>query len=328
MISFVYITSTIISLAVLIYVLSRSRYQNTYFMLMQLVTLLSNLGYVAFARATVIEEALLAIKIYYVGGCFLNLFVFFICCDICQIKLAKWIRYVTAGMAIFAYFMVWTIGYSDIYYKSATLYFFEGVVRVQKEYGPMHNVYSLVIYGLAVANIGVLLYALARKKNVSRNAVITLGAIEVGSMIIYVAQRAANIPFDLMPVVYIVIVIMCAALIDRQAYFDVTVNKMREMSEEGVAYVFFDRKLKLMAYDDGALDILGSLRENNIGEKISVMNGDFEHQVVAWITESVKDKKFSEAMEKSNRGKTYEFEVNPLKDDVGYYVLMKQKAVE
>ncbi len=325
MISLVYTISSLISLAVLVYIISGRRYQNTYFLLMQLVTFLSNLGYVAFSRSTVIEEALLATKIYYVGGCFLNLFCLFICCDVCQIKLNRWIKLALSGLSIFTYFLVWTIGYSPIYYKSATLYYYEGIVRLQKEYGPMHSVYNVLLYGLTVINIGILIYAFINKKEVSRNSVITLGLVQLGSMVVYVAQRAVGIPMDLMPVVYIVVVIICAMLIDRQAFFDVTVNKMRQMAEEGVAYVFFDRKMRLMAYDERAVEIFPSLRENNTGERISVMNGDFEHQMMAWITTTARDKTFDEVWKKIHRGNDYTLDVKPLSDEAGYYVSMQVK---
>ena len=65
----------------------RSRYQSASFV----IVILATLGYIAMIRSTVLSEALLALKITYLAGCFLPVTFLFVIAETCAVKIPKWL---------------------------------------------------------------------------------------------------------------------------------------------------------------------------------------------------------------------------------------------
>ena len=111
---------SIINLFILIFAFDNKKI-NYYFMMLMLIMAVSNGGYLALALSVTVEEAILANKIAYLGGCFTSPLMIFLICSICKINISKWYRFSIYVYCFIVYGMVLTIDYNQLYYKSIIL---------------------------------------------------------------------------------------------------------------------------------------------------------------------------------------------------------------
>ena len=90
---------------------------NCLLLLLNLLMLVSNLGYLAKAAATGMSEAILSMKICYVGGCFIPPVLLYTICCVGNIKVKNWIKAASYLFSFIVFAFVLTIGYNDLYYN-------------------------------------------------------------------------------------------------------------------------------------------------------------------------------------------------------------------
>ena len=91
------------------------------------------LGYALYALSENLREAVLANKIVYIGGCFLQLFILFSILTLCRIDVNRWLRIAlyTACAVVFA--SVLSVGYNDLFYRSYRFRVVGGISYFTKE---------------------------------------------------------------------------------------------------------------------------------------------------------------------------------------------------
>ena len=135
--------------------------------IMVLATVISNIGYLCVALSKNLEEALLAMKIVYVGGCFIPVLFFLTVCEISHIYLKKSVKVIAIVVQFLLFMVVCTIGYEQIYYVSTEFKTVNGVAVLTKEYGPLHSLYPITMYGYFLASIVITIIAISKKKTVN-----------------------------------------------------------------------------------------------------------------------------------------------------------------
>ena len=102
-----YAIAALLSLISLIIVLINfeNRKVNYYIMIAMILQALSNGGYWAIALSATVEEAILANKICYLGGCFIPIVLLFFGCDICHFKMPGWAGKFMYGYSFFVYLL-------------------------------------------------------------------------------------------------------------------------------------------------------------------------------------------------------------------------------
>ena len=128
-----------------------------------------NLSAVFVSSSQTIEEALVGLKLTYIGGCFILLAAMFLIFNICGVKINPWIRAALVLISSIVFCSSLTIGYSDIFYKTTpTLAFTSDNVAyiADKQYGFMHTIFYIVVICYYLASIAVLIYCFLKKKQV------------------------------------------------------------------------------------------------------------------------------------------------------------------
>lgn len=146
MIAYYLITAvlTFINLMIFIFSFDKKRI-SAYFTFMALLMVLANGGYLALALSTNLQEAVLANKIIYLGGCFVPPILLISICVICNYKVADWLRIVIYTYSFLVYAMVLTIGHNHLYYSEIFLDKFGNSTVLGHEYGIGHNCLWLYI---------------------------------------------------------------------------------------------------------------------------------------------------------------------------------------
>ena len=99
------------------------RYRKHYdvqFTLVYILVPIVMLGYLSLALSHNLEEAILANKIVYLGGCFTLTIITLYIMSMCRVKISQTMLVLVNILNLIFYLGVLSIGYSDIFYKSAT----------------------------------------------------------------------------------------------------------------------------------------------------------------------------------------------------------------
>ena len=185
----------------------RKRQNEPWLFVLFLCVCVATLGYFLLSLSKTVEFALWANKITYLGQVFVPLCMFMIISKLCGFTYKKWVTGVLIGLAILMYALVFTTGWLDWYYKSATLEFENGAAHLVKEYGVMHptNLVYVVAYGVAM--LVVCIISLVRKKDASQKLAGFMLAIVLGNIAMWLIEKITNWNFELLSVSYLMSVL-------------------------------------------------------------------------------------------------------------------------
>ena len=230
------------------------------FTLIILLMALSNGGYLALALSGNLGEAVLAVKIGYISGCFVPPIFLFAICAICNYNLRGWLQNLLIVYSFIVYAMVLTIGYSDIYYSEISLGSLGGVTTLEHEYGPGHNLFYTILYGYILVEIVLLLYCLKKKRSVSRKNLYAMILMEMMNIALYLCSRAIHPGFEIMPILYVVDGWIALYLYRRTMLYNVEDSAVSAIGKQEVnAYILFDNRLNFIGANHLAAAIFPAL---------------------------------------------------------------------
>ncbi len=242
----------------------------TNFLFMFLMIITANCGYYALVISKVTEEAVLALKISYAGGCFLAPVFMMIIFEMCNVRMPLIVRFGTWLAAYGIFFLASTIGKSDIYYKSEELIFVDGGAVLLREYGQMHIFFPLFLLSLTVFEISFTIYAILRKKNVSyKNLLILLGA-EVAMVGEYMISKQVDNSYIIFePLFYIIGEVLMLYMIYRLRYYNLkdTLLLSNEL-QKSVGYITLDTRGRFLNASPIARQMLPELEKCRVDSPI------------------------------------------------------------
>lgn len=242
----------------------------TNFLFMFLMVITANCGYYALVISKVTEEAVLALKISYAGGCFLAPVFMMIIFEMCNVRMPLIVRFGAWLAAYGVFFLASTIGKSDIYYKSEELIFVDGGAVLLREYGQMHIFFPLFLLSLTVFEISFTIYAILRKKNVSyKNLLILLGA-EVAMVGEYMISKQVDNSYIIFePLFYIIGEVLMLYMIYRLRYYNLkdTLLLSNEL-QKSVGYITLDTRGRFLNASPIARQMLPELEKCRVDSPI------------------------------------------------------------
>lgn len=201
--SIIYAIAAAVSLALLVGYLVFVRKKDIWFLFLFISVLLVNAGYFSISVSRILEEALLANRISYLGSVFLPLCMFMSVSDVCTIRVPKWITAALMCIGVAVFLLAASPGYSDIYYKEVTLEVIDGTARLVKQYGRFHVVYLIYLisyFGAMIAQVG---FAIVRKKITSHKYASMLVAVVFLNILIWLLEQLVPTGFEVLSVSYI-----------------------------------------------------------------------------------------------------------------------------
>ncbi len=245
-----YVLTTVLSLInliILVYTYENKK-ANYYFMLSMVVMALSNCGYLATALATNLNEAILAYKISYLGGCFIPLITFFLICTICQIRVPSWCRYILYAFSFGVYLLVCTVGYSDLYYRDVSLGKLGDATLLVHTYGVGHHFFYAILYGYLIAEVIILGYHLVKNRKVSKNKLWVLSWMVVLNIASFIIGRMIHKDLEIMPALYVLDGWILLYLQKRNMIFNLEDSVAATLRKQEIyGYIIFDNSLKYMS---------------------------------------------------------------------------------
>ncbi len=305
MIAYYLITTglSIINLFILIFVFDNKKI-NYYFMMLMLIMAVSNGGYLALALSETVEEAILANKIAYLGGCFTSPLMIFLICSICKINISKWYRFCIYVYCFIVYGMILTVDYNQLYYKEYHIERFSDSTILVNSYSFGHTLFYLILYGAIIIQIALLIYCTVKKRCISRKNLGMLIILEIFNVSIFFIGRVINPDFEVMPALYAFDGWILMFINRRARIYDLEENVASVISKhQKNGYVLVDKYMNYLGCNKTAENIFPELINCFVDLKI---NGT---PLLEEILDNIHKR---ESFTFTNSDKHYDVNINPI----------------
>lgn len=258
----------------LLYAFKWHKHFNINITLIFLLTPFIMIGYLTASLSKELNEAYLANKIIYLGGCFLLLLILYAIFALCKIKLPIWLRFIFLAISATVYLSVLSIGYLDIFYKSAEIAFAGDVAYLtNKQYGFMHTIFLIMIVTYFAISVATIIYTYIKNKQVSRKTIILLGILESIAVIGFLTGRLVFKHFEVTPISYIFAQAIFVIIISRIHLYDVSETTVDSMIEKGdIGFISFDFKYNYLGSNETAKMILPEINDLVVDKKVKEIN--------------------------------------------------------
>lgn len=285
--------------------------QNGPYALIFLSAFISCVGFLMMALSSDLSEVLLANKMNYVGAIFLPLFSFFAILQICQVKAPNILRTSLTLLAFVVYGLSATVGYSDIYYSSAKYIVTYGAGNFEATYGPGHTLFNLMLAFYVCANLGVLIYAFLKKKNVSFKCLVAFSLLQVATIISFFLARFLGSDTLVMPAVYVFDQFVMLYICNRIKRYDITQSVVDALEENNTdSYVSVSSNMKFLGSNDIAYSNFPELGDCRVDHTIDSTKG-----IVGFLLEWVRQINSGEAPDSKDyeiAGKHYKITIKQI----------------
>lgn len=271
-----------------------------------------NLAFVLLAQSKTVEEAIVALKFTYIGGCFLIVAVMFLIFSICGVQLKAWQRTLIIIVSIAMYSTSLTIGYTPLFYEGVPeLAYSNGAAYLtNKHYGPMHTVFYVMVCIYYAMIVAVIVYSFFKKKQVPVLILILIVLSVTIAVFGFFGGRILKEAIEPLPLTYnlgLIIYIIMAARLRLYDASDAVTDSLVEKGDTG--FVSFDQKLRYLGSNETAKQMFPVLANSIVDHQLK--DDWAREQVNNWVEEYKSDNsKNTHLVEKE--GRTYLITVNKL----------------
>ena len=162
-----------------------------------------NLGYLLLSVSNSVTFAIIANDIAYLGSVFLAVCMYLIVHRLCGFEIKKYhiITCVVCGVIMFS--MVATSGLLPWYYRSVTIETIDGATVLNKDYGVLHPLYAVYLFGYFTAMIVTIILSVVKKKMGKPKFAGLIAGIVCGNLLVWVFEKFIPWNFELLSVTYI-----------------------------------------------------------------------------------------------------------------------------
>ncbi|MCR5769353.1 MAG: HD domain-containing protein [Lachnospiraceae bacterium] len=248
---------------------------------------IAEVGYFMLTMSTNLEEALLATKITYLGGCFVQPMVTLSILRTCKIDLRKSLLVLFYGSTMILCAFAQTIGFSDVFYKSATFRIDDdGGVLLTKNYGTVHIIFYLVIILHTLAGIAILMYCLiSKRKNISTTTIGLYVVLEVIGLASYFVSRKVTPKLDLIAASYVLTEYFLLLIISYMRLSNIAVNSSEQYEARNLnGFITFDKKMRYIGANAAALQVYPELADIRINTRPDTSANENFASFEKWMT--------------------------------------------
>ena len=263
-----------------------------------------NMGFVLMASAKHVEEALIALRLTYLGGCYLLVAVMFLIFNVCQINLKPWMRVVILAISTGVYVTTLTIGYSDIFYVGMPTLEFNpdgSAFIANKHYGFMHTVFYVMVVVFYLLTAGAIVYSFLKKKQVPRSILLLIVLSVTIAVFGFFGSRLITHEVEILPATYNLGMIIYIIIASRLRLYDASDSVLDSLVQKGdTGFVSFDNKMRYLNSNLTAREMIPELNELVVDHRPK--DGWLDNLFSTWMEEyhkdNSKDKQFIEKDDK------------------------------
>lgn len=283
-----------------------------------------NLGYYILASSQTVPEAILGIKISYLG-IYAHIFIMYAIFNLCNLNIKKSIRLILLGISTFFFLSSLSIGSSSIFYKSISGEIVGKNLILHKEYGILHTLYYIQILIYMVITICATIYAFRKKNDVSRCNLRYMLACEAIPVLTFFIGRLFHLKVDLLPLSYVLSEAVLLMISRRIVLYDVTETVIETIAFNGkTGFVSFDDSFNYLGSNQIAKNIYPELEELKVDDSV-LQHPELSRDVIDNIRKYVINPKKNSFL-KNFGEQIYQVDINKLYDgrvNRGYILYMQ-----
>lgn len=283
-----------------------------------------NLGYYILASSQTVPEAILGIKISYLGG-YAHIFIMYAIFNLCNLNIKKSIKLILLGISTFFFLSSLSIGSSSIFYKSISGEIVGNNLILHKEYGILHSLYYIQILIYMVITICATIYAFRKKNDVSRCNLHYMLACEAIPVLTFFIGRLFHLKVDLLPLSYVLSEAVLLMISRRIVLYDVTETVIETIALNGkTGFVSFDDSFNYLGSNQLAKNIYPELKELKVDDSV-LQHPELSRDVIDNIRKFVINPKKNSFL-KNFGEQIYQVDINRLYDgrvNRGYILYMQ-----
>ena len=283
------------------------------------------LGYFFISIAQNVPEAVVGIKMTYLSGCYIHLFLMYAIFHLCHLNIQKWLRILLFVLTSILFLFVITIGYYPFFYKEITGEMSYGQLILHKTYGPVHTIYYIQLGLYMLFTLCATFYAIYNKNDVSRHNLHYMLAFEVISIFVFYCGKLFKMQIDLIPLAYISCEVVLLMISRRIVLYDVTETVIDTIALNGkTGFVSFDDGFNYLGSNQLAKNIFPGLAELKVDDsalKQPELNEEILGNIRKYIINPKKNSFF-----KNYEDKIFQVDINKLFDgkvNRGYILYMQ-----
>ena len=262
----------------------------------------ANLGYSILAHSRNLDTALTAVKVTYIGGCFLALFICQSIFSLCHINLKRWMSVGLTLLSMLSFSFVLAIGNTPYFYKTVSFDIEKGVGRLVKTYGFAHTLTYVIITFFIVISFIAMIYSLIKKNDVSNKTIVLLMFPAAVSFLSYFIGKFLPSGIEAMPLSYVFAQVIYLIIVHRLCLYDVTDLAVETLVNKGdTGFVSIDFNDNYLGANEAARNIFPMLNKINV-DSYAGRNIEIKKTLLKWLEEfkrnETKDRVYYESGEK------------------------------
>lgn len=206
---------------------------------------LCNLGYFMLSVSNDLEGALNANRIIYLGSVFLPFFMLMMVLKICRIKYNHFLIIALLLIGIVMLGITTSPGVFTIYYSSVDIVYVNNATILVREYGPLHILYYIYLFGYMFMMIIVTIYSIFKKKILSFFHTVLLLCTVFCNLIIWFVEQFLPRGFEWLSLSYIIT--ECFLLIIHQSLYTYTKTDLHKKNKSYTVNVLLSIYLLIFA---------------------------------------------------------------------------------
>lgn len=246
--SIFYGIACLLSLVLLVCYFFIDKKRESWLLLLFVSICICNTGYLVLSLSRSLTVALIGNSIAYIGNVFLPFFMLMLIFEACKIKHSRVMSYILMAIGLVVLFMATSGGYLPIYYKEVSLEIIDGGAKLVKEYGVLHSLYFVYLFGYMTSMVVVLIYSIAKKKIASKMHASFLCVIVFGNILVWLVEQFVSHNFEFLCVSYILnecLLLFLYGMIHEYEKIKVGAEQREEQSKEVVDLSVLDIEKKL-----------------------------------------------------------------------------------
>ena len=298
----------------LIYAIVYRKRYNVFITLIFAFLPIATLGYAVIAQSTSLNEAIIGIKMTYIGGCYLNLFLVYAILDLSDIKLRKWVRIFLFLITTLSFLTVLSIGHSTFFYKSLTGEMVNGLYVLKKEYGPCHTFYYSILIFYILICLAVNIYSMRKKMTVSNKVIKLLLWCELASASCFFIGKIVSSPIEFIPLGYIASSFVLLLVVRRIALCDITGSIIETIALNGeTGFISFNYEFEYLGSNTLARKVFPALEELKVDES-ACKNPEINKEIISKIKGFIINEKKSSFFKECD-DKIYQIDIKRMYDE-------------
>lgn len=294
------------------------RKRDIWLMCLFISVMVCDFGYFLLSMSKHLETALWGNRIAYLGSVFLPLCMLMMIMNLSRFNYPKWLPKVLTAFNSAVFFIAGSGGWLPIYYKDVSLEIIDGTAVLIKEYGPLHNLYKVFLFGYFAAMVIIIIYTAVKHTVISIKHSAFFAVIVIGNIAIWLVENIIGAGFEFLSISYIITeclilflygILQDYGLADTQIIAETTEKApAAEIHVQETRYSFSAEQIDFIISDWTAADAL-SQREKEVLKLLLINKKRKEIAEELFVTESTIKKHTSgifRKLEVSNRTELFE----------------------